>query len=441
MRLRSLKDADAASRWTELPFDISSIIFDHVVASFPVQNYDADTTRAEYTESETALKQCFLAFALVCHPWHAAAMPYFLRVLSFRFGASPSARSRGLSDILQWLDTQPRLPTAVRHLRLVMAEPTSNGCDPALLHTLLRRFPNMRAFELFNAVFDSAQLAAHISMLTTAHTDAFAPIDVDTLTIVYGVRRPPDADAAQLCVAWFGRVSTFVVRALPRSGWTMRVSGALDRLPARLAACTLVLDIYSVPAGVAACLHRSPTFEPRTGTLRTLRIALTPFSQATLGALVRPAAHTLEALHLDLTSYFARRLPRTVVDIDIDLDLDDLRTRELTLQFPLMHDTSEAAACWTVVQAVIDALRLRGVRRVTLVLHDDSGVEPTLAYLGHGPRLARIDALLAGVPTLERCTLDLRAVLDAFGVLAQRKAWFRNHMAGLDARGLLCIVA
>ncbi|KAI0343048.1 hypothetical protein BDW22DRAFT_1227500 [Trametopsis cervina] len=150
-----------------------------------------------------------------------------------------------------------------------MTEETVEGsiedCDPGLVHTILLRFRNIRAVELHNLLFNSARLAAHASMITTAH---IAPIDLDTLLLSYSTYRPLSADAVQLCTAWFGSVSTFIVRGDSKA---RLIGGAvLENLPARLTARNLTLGI---PAhqGIRDRLHRSPTFGDQ-GTMRALHV-------------------------------------------------------------------------------------------------------------------------------------------------------------------------
>lgn len=100
---------------------------------------------------------------------------------------------------------------------------------------------------------------------------------------------------------------------------------------------------------------------------------------------------------------------------------------------------------WDIVHRIIDTLiphpqtdgdgrGLPPLRYVTLMLHGKMN-DPTL-----GLRFASVSAVLAGVPTLERCTLELRAVGNASERLEQLKAWFREHMAELHGKGILHFV-
>ncbi|KAI0343043.1 hypothetical protein BDW22DRAFT_1356609 [Trametopsis cervina] len=323
-----------------LPFEILSMIFDSVSQPLSVQVYNP--TKADYTESEVAYKKCFLPLALVCRHWHVAASPYLNRILSIRFipglTAETGAGPKGLLEVLHWLDTQLSLPGSVRRLRLIMAdapvessdepvlsesdqlnallgvnlgankpveisdEQVLGGCDPSLVHTLLRRFPNVQAVELFNLIFDHKQVVAHASTITTAHTDNFTPIDLDTLVLAYSAQRPLSANVVQLCTAWFGSVSRFTVRS--DSKRALIPGATLETLPARLATRTLTIDI-PVHKDVMERLRRSPTFGDQ-GTLRTLhvKIGMTIVdSLDSLNLVVRPAANVLKELHLDFTPW------------------------------------------------------------------------------------------------------------------------------------------
>lgn len=310
MRIYASGDTSKPSEvplWNILHFDILSTIFECVARSFPVQEYDQSATLHEYTESEVALKQCFLALTLVCQSWHAAAQPYLLRVLSIRISASPTAESttdsKGILDILQWLDlAQPLLPTCVRHLRLIMAdipeESESDGCDPGLLHALLRRFRGVRTVELLDLLFDSEQLTTYASTLAVARTEA---IDLDTLILTYGF----EGETALLCMTWFGRVSRLSIRNDSYLSTPGSADGTLDHLPARLAARSLVIDTDYLPMSVRECLHRSPTFGSQ-GTLRAFRFMLSPDPVEfinTEAPFMHPASQILEELELDLTMF------------------------------------------------------------------------------------------------------------------------------------------
>lgn len=435
--------AQPSPLWNVLPFDILYIIFDSVAQSFsfPAIKYSRWTARNGYTTNEADLKECFLTFSLVCRYWHTAAQPYLHKVLSLQFEASPTAdpgtNHKGLLDILQWLDTQPLLPAAVRQLRLTMVQnprkPGLSGCDPSLLHTLLRRFHHVRTVELYDPIFDSMQLAAHASALAVAcaeEREAAAPIDLDTLMLTYG----PRGQTALLCFAWFGSVSKLVIcsNAHSRRNVPDTLDAALDCLPARLAARALVLE-SAVSAEVRECLHRSPTFGHE-GTLHALHVRLSSLSEATLGAYLRPAPRELEELHLDLTPWHLRSAEVTVAFGELP------RLRELKVLFWLKDPSGIAG--WDVVHAILNTLLLRPqchnvddrehglppLRRVILVLHGG------LSDVEH---FARVSAVLAGVPTLERCTLDCQTVFDDLGTVDRRKAWFRKHMSELHARGAL----
>ncbi|KAI0343042.1 hypothetical protein BDW22DRAFT_1428488 [Trametopsis cervina] len=248
-----------------------------------------------------------------------------------------------------------------------MAEPMWRGATQPS-YALLRLFLRMRTVELVNPIFAIGQLAAHVFTLTT---DA-DPINVDTLSI-----------------AWFGRVSTFIVRAAPAATWNVLVSDALDGLPARLAAHTLVFDTYGVLARIAACLHRAPTFGA-TGTLRVLRAALTAFSQA-----------TLEALHLNFTSSYVRGQNQTEPGA-VDIDLHEMpRLRELSVEFQLVS----GERCWAALHDIVHTFR------------------PPLPDVisGVSPQFELLNAALAGVSTLEQCTLDLRNTLGAIDVVLEER--------------------
>lgn len=318
-------------------------------------------------------------------------------------------------------------------------KPGLNGCDPSLLHTLLRRFHHVRTIELFDPIFDSVQLAAHASALAVTcaeEGEAAAPIDLDTLILTHG----PRSQTPLVCFAWFGSVSKLVIRSNAHSRRNVPVHGVLDCLPARLAARALVLE-SAVSAEVRECLHRSPTFGHE-GTLRALHVRLSSLSEATLGAYLRPTSHMLEELHLDLT-------PWRTGSTEVAATLGELpRLRELTMQFWMKDSVFGGAGGWDAVHAVMDTLLLRPqsrdivdtehgllpLRCVTLVLHGGLSVSV------HGLQFARISAVLAGVPTLERCTLDLQEVFDESGALDQRRAWFGKHMAELHTRGALRFV-
>ncbi|KAI0343044.1 hypothetical protein BDW22DRAFT_1227445 [Trametopsis cervina] len=457
-----------------LPFDILSIIFDYLAPSFPAQEYNPNLDRAGYTESEVTFRKCFLPLALVCRHWHIAAYPYLNRILSIRFrqrpGLTPETETetgvvgpKGLLDILQWLDTQPFLPASVRRLRLIMVnepvessdksaesldKPLSSGCDPSLVHILLRRFHGVRAIELSNLVFDNEQVLAHASTIITGHADV-APMNLNVLVLAYDAQRPLSAHTVQLCTAWFGSVSTFIVRGDSKAGL---IGGAvLEGLPARLAARTLTIDA-PIHEGVRERLHCSPTFGDQ-GTLRVLHPRLALHSYDPLGTFMRPAVHVLEELHLDFTPWLPLRLILTEYPLDPApfsykrvmniacsepvVHLGEMhRLRELTIQLPVLHE------CFAIVQRIISTLVLRPqthddnkyefppLRCVTLVLH---GVWTILV---HQYWFMRVSAVLAGVPTLERCTLDLRAS----GSREEDKVWFIQFMAELHERGLLHFV-
>ncbi|KAI0343047.1 hypothetical protein BDW22DRAFT_1227511 [Trametopsis cervina] len=81
-----------------------------------------------------------------------------------------------------------------------------------------------------------------------------------------------------------------------------------------------------------------------------------------------------------------------------------------------------------------DGRRMPPLRYVTLALHGEMN-DPKLEL-----RFAHISAVLAGVPTLERCTLDLRAVRNAPDRLEHYKAWFNEHIAELHGKGILHFV-
>ncbi|KAI0343057.1 hypothetical protein BDW22DRAFT_1356620 [Trametopsis cervina] len=431
MHIRSSKNT------SELPFDIIRIVFDHVVQSFPVQKYDTNHARNEYTKSEVALKQCFLAFSLVCRHWHVAAQPYAHRVFSIRFGRDTAASTPGLLDILRWLDTQPLLPPAVRHLRLIMVmnktpwEPELGRCDPDLFYALLHRFPRLRTLELFDLVFDSAQLAAHVSKLTTAHVDTVAPIDLDTLLLAYGARRPL---SAKLCVAWFGTVSTLLVRGSSALG--LLVDAVLESFPAQLVAGA-----------------ESPILK---GVGELHAPGLTSANNS-LGEFVRPAVRVLEELHLDLAPSLSPGCGTTpfnelqcmivpqwellLLQFGPHIDLGEMSClRELVLGFPLL------GTCWPVVLPIVDDLlsrrrahvddkdKMPPLRRVTLAPRG------SLSVVEHGLEFAHISAVLAGVPTLERCTVDLRAILHGFSALQEQKLWFRKCLVELHEKGVLRFV-
>lgn len=314
------KDIQPPMLRNALPFDILCIVFDCVNESFQVTSYPKGNLIGGYTQSEVALKRCFFAFSLVCQSWYAAAQPYLLRTLSIRFRASPTAetatRSRGLLDVLQWLDTHPDLPAAVRHLRLIMDDSRSSGCDPTLLHTLLR-FHNVRAVEFFDLVIDRAQLEAHASMITTAHV---APINLDTLLLAYSAYRSLSANVVQLCIAWFGSVSTLIVRGKSKAD-LIGGSAVLESLPARLAARTLTVDIPA-HSGVGERLHHSPTF----GDQGTLRVLCARFAPCVRDPFVHPAANTLEELHLDFTPWLTTYLALLERCLVSDLPLPSMRT-------------------------------------------------------------------------------------------------------------------
>ncbi|KAI0343045.1 hypothetical protein BDW22DRAFT_1483929 [Trametopsis cervina] len=438
--------------WNTLHFDILSPIFECVAQSFPVQEYDQSATLHEYTESEVALKQCFLALTLVCQFWHAAAQPYLLRVLSIRISASPTAESttdsKGLLDILQWLDlAQPLLPTCVRHLRLIMAdipeESESDGCDPALLHALLRRFRGVRTVELLDLLFDSEQLTTYASTLAAAHTEA---IDLDTLILTYGF----EGETALLCMTWFGRVSRLSIRNDSYPSTPGSADSTLDHLPARLAARSLVIDTDYLPMSVRECLHRSPTFGSQ-GTLRAFRfmVSASPVEFIhTEAPFMHPASQILEELELDLTIFSLDVADSTYSEGGIDLS-EMLRLRALTLRVSLLGDTLPAwAAVYTFIGALCPpppshvngpstAASVCGVQCVTLALHNEYG----LPYRKYGAQFAQVDTALAGVPTIEQCTLDLRNFRNGSGTLEECKTWLRDHMAGLHARGVLRFVA
>ncbi|KAI0343068.1 hypothetical protein BDW22DRAFT_1356633 [Trametopsis cervina] len=454
--------------WNALPFDILYIVFDCVSESFPkyypFKDYYKDFTSQDYTEDEVAIKQCFLAFSLVCRRWHVATQPYLLRVLSIRFEMSSTVdtvtRRRGLLDILQWLDSHPLLPGPVRHLRLIMDdmpvespenssdgsvwssdesiessdEPVWRGCDPNLVHTLLR-FHDVRAVDLINLVFDSVQLTAHVSTITTAHADTAAPIDLDTLTIAYPTAQLPDVDVLQLSTAWFGSVSTLVMRARLPAG--LVCYSMLENLPARLAARTIVIGTPIHP-GVGKRLHCSPTFGNQ-GTLRALHVKFVSYWNIPW-SLIRPASHLLEELHLDFTQCFEPQRATDIFPPELFIDLCALpRLRELTVQL-LLTDLA-----WDILHRIILSLQqfdddrehqLPPLRCVTLVPHGE--MDNHIPWVGL--RSTWVSAMLAGVPTLERCTLDLRAVRCAPDRFEQHKAWFREHMAKLHRKGLLHFV-
>lgn len=109
------------------------------------------------------------------------------------------------------------------------------------------------------------------------------------------------------------------------------------------------------------------------------------------------------------------------------------------MQLSLTHEG------WPVVNRIIDTLLPRPqrgayrrglppLRYVTLVPHGE------INGPAHELRFARVSAVFAIVPTLERCTLDLRKVRNAPGRLEQHKAWLREHMAELHAKGVLHFV-
>ncbi|KAI0343054.1 hypothetical protein BDW22DRAFT_1227709 [Trametopsis cervina] len=472
MQPHSSKDISNASEavqptlsWNALPVEILSIIFDYVSASFPAQDYDPDAVNADYTESEIALKKAFLTLALVCRRWHAATQPYLLRVLCIRFtGRSP----KGLLDVLQWLDTQLFLCVSGRRLRLIMADApvessdesaeksgvvVSSGCDPSLVHTLLLCFHNVRAVELVHLVFDRTQLIAYASTITAGHTSGAAPIDLDTLVLAYGRYEPLSADTVQLCTAWFGTVSNFAVLWDPYAGLDHRAM--LESLPARLAICTLMIDT-PVHKGVGERLCRSPMFGEQC-TLRTLHARFAPSIFDSLDSLVRPAARVLEELDLDFTPWLTvpriqrGRFPATarfpflyrILSEAPIVDLSALpRLRELTVRLSLMYEA------WDIVHRIIDTLIPRpqtdgdgrGLPPLRYVTLAPQAPASELYDPAHEAQFARVSAVLADVPTLERCTLDLRAVRNAPDRLEHYKAWFNEHMAELHRKGILHFV-
>ncbi|KAI0343041.1 hypothetical protein BDW22DRAFT_1483926 [Trametopsis cervina] len=113
--------------------------------------------------------------------------------------------------------------------------------------------------------------------------------------------------------------------------------------------------------------------------------------------------------------------------------------RELTVQFAVNYP------CLNIVLVTIGSLLPRPRT------HDGGEVEhglPPLRYVTLAPygelsvarrqlQFARVSAVLAGVPTLEKCTLDLRATTTASVRLEKHKAWFREHMAELHWKGVL----
>ncbi|KAI0343051.1 hypothetical protein BDW22DRAFT_1428495 [Trametopsis cervina] len=471
--------------WNAPPFEILSMIFNYLTLPFPVQVDNPNNTRADYTESEVAFKKRFLPLTLVCRHWHAAAYPYLNRILSIRFRPDDLTaetetetgivRPWPLSSVLRRLDERPFLPASVRRLRLIMSdkpeekddddspespeESVSSGCDPTLLHALLVRFSNVRAIELVNLGFDRAQLAAYASTGTTAH---IAPINLDALLLthtehqpltVYTEHQPLAVDTVQLCIAWFGSVSSLVVRSnvavkLTSGGAVLQRLPA--RLPARLAARTLTVD---APAhnSVGWRLHHSPTFGDQ-GTLRALHVRFAATSSDFIDHFVQPGENIVEELHLDFTVWLTvyreimvralitgRPLP-TTLNTEPRMDLGALpRLRELTVRFTLAYDG------WTIVPRIINTLLLRPqsgkdghppppLRHVTLAPQVDGKIDDS--ELG----FARMSAMLAGVPTLERCTLDLREVDDASERLEQHKAWFNEQMSELHAKGILHFV-
>lgn len=137
------------------------------------------------------------------------------------------------------------------------------------------------------------------------------------------------------------------------------------------------------------------------------------------------------------------------VDSEGGIDLSEMpRLRALTLRVSLLGDTLPA---WAAVYTFIGALcphpshvngppttaDVCGVRCVTLALHNEYG----LPYRKYGAQFAQVDAALAGVPTIGQCTLDLRNFRNKSGTLEECKAWLRDHMTGLHARGVLRFVA
>ncbi|KAI0343055.1 hypothetical protein BDW22DRAFT_1227679 [Trametopsis cervina] len=446
--------------WNAPPFEILYIIFDFLAPPLPAQVYNPGNNKADYTESEVAFERCFPPLALVCRHWYAAVHPYLNRFLSVRFRPDLTAETGidadivgpwHLSIVLRWLDSRPYLLASVRRLRLIMDnEAYQCGCDPSLVYALLHRFPNVRAVELFDVGFDRAQLAAYASTMTTTH---IAPIDLDTLLLAYGGYRPINPDVVQLCTAWFGSVSALIMRRNTRA--TTIVGIAIDNLPARLAARTLTIDL-PITEGVMGYLRRLPMFGDQ-GTLRMLHvtIALSAIdSLNSLNSVLRLAANVLEELHLDFTAwldspynqFYVSHYHPTVLNhrnpsLWPDVDLGVLpRLRELTIRLSLSDESR------TVVHRTIDTLLPRPqtdedgrgpppLRYVTLALQAYSLTNPA-----HQLWFARVSAVLEGVPTLERCTLDLRAMGKTFYMPKDHKAWFNKHMVELHRKGILQFV-
>ncbi|KAI0343050.1 hypothetical protein BDW22DRAFT_1356615 [Trametopsis cervina] len=445
-----------------LPPETLGTIFDYVAQPFPDEAYNFD--RADYTESELAFKRCFLALALVCRDWYDVAYPYLNRILSIRFRPGLTARNRvglkGLPDILHWVDTQLP-PASVRRLRLIMtdqpvesddkSDESSNksvessdelvlrGCDPSLVLALLRRFRNVHTIELFNLVFDHKQAVAHASTITAEHV----PISLNTLVLACAKHQLLPADVVQLCTAWFGTVSAFIVR--DDSEASLIGGRALESLPARLAAHTLTVNIPG-HKGVMDRLRHSPTFG-NTPTLRVLHAMFLTFLHNNIDTFVKPAASVLEELHLDFTSVIFSRPanPAHAIAAHLSLVAMNLRPllclRELTVQlaskrhwFAVLHIIGTLSH----PQAGVDGRGLPPLRCVTLVPQVLRGEEGITAY---NREFARVSTVLAGVPTLERCTLNLRKVHNASDMLEHHKAWFNEHMAELHRRDLLRFVS
>ncbi|KAI0343046.1 hypothetical protein BDW22DRAFT_1227501 [Trametopsis cervina] len=446
--------------WNALPFEILSMIFNYLAPPSPVQVYKPDNNKALYTESEVAFERCFPPLALVCRHWYAAVHPYLNRFLSVRFRPDLPAETGidadivgpwHLSIVLRWLDSRPYLLASVRRLRLIMDnEACRCGCDPSLVYALLHRFPNVRAVELFDVGFDRPQLAAYASTITTTH---IAPIDLDTLLLTYGGYWPILSDAVQMCTAWFGSVSALIVR---RNSFPSEPFGtAIENLPVRLAARTLTIDL-PILEGVMMYLRRLSSFGDQ-GTLRILHVKIplsAIISLISLNLVLPLTANVLEELHLDfnftvyqpfnLFNFFA--YSEAISDYDKrslwpHVDLGVLpRLRELTIQLSLLNGGR------TAVHRIINTLLPRAQP------DEDGRGPPPLRYVTLAPReyemmdpahklwFARVSAVLAGVLTLERCTLDLREVRNVSDGLEHSKAWFKEHMAELHGKGILHFV-